>query len=115
MVPLRRRLGGRRLVSAHLLHDGQLDTAALGQRDPRLGALPDEEHVAQPRGKLVAGRILDVADVKAALVALPVLHHAHATSVATTWGEGGDREVRSGQAGQLGSTDDRERGHISLR
>ena len=44
----------RLLALLQLLHDGQLDTLALGQRDHRLVALADGKHVRCARGELVS-------------------------------------------------------------
>mmetsp|Transcript_41126 Transcript_41126/g.108648 ORF Transcript_41126/g.108648 Transcript_41126/m.108648 type:complete len:229 (-) Transcript_41126:569-1255(-) len=53
-----------------LLHDGHLDTLPLGQRNQRLGALANDKYVAQTSSEDMTSRVLDVNDVKAALVAL---------------------------------------------
>ena len=83
--PLSCGLGQSHAVLPHLLHNGQLDSLALGQTHPWLRPLSNLVHIWEPCGKLVASGILDVANVKAPLVLLPVLYNAHSPSVASTW------------------------------
>mmetsp|Transcript_15869 Transcript_15869/g.31885 ORF Transcript_15869/g.31885 Transcript_15869/m.31885 type:complete len:246 (+) Transcript_15869:339-1076(+) len=64
-----------------LLQDRHLDTLPLWQRDERLVALTDHEHVAQPSGEGVAHRVLKVDNVEAALMALTRDDDADAPSV----------------------------------
>merc|ERR1719198_1192406 len=53
-----------------LLQDAHLDTLPLGQRPHRRRALADDEDVSKAGGEGVAGRVLQVHNVKAALVPL---------------------------------------------
>mmetsp|Transcript_29751 Transcript_29751/g.88351 ORF Transcript_29751/g.88351 Transcript_29751/m.88351 type:complete len:267 (+) Transcript_29751:42-842(+) len=66
-----------------VLDDAELDAVALGQRDPRLGALADDEDVLQARGEGVAHGILDVDDLEGARVPLAVGDGAHTADVVT--------------------------------
>jgi hypothetical protein len=76
----------RDLVSASavtLLSDGELDTLALGQRDPGL-VLANDENVALTGGEAVVNGILDVDDVETTVVALTVSDNTNTTHVTTT-------------------------------
>lgn len=66
-----------------LLSDGELDTLALGQRDPGL-VLANDENVALTGGKAVVNGILDVDDVETSVVALTVSDNTNTTHVTTT-------------------------------
>lgn len=66
-----------------LLSDGELDTLALGQRDPGL-VLADDENVALTGSKAVVNGILDVDDVETSIVTLTVSDNANTTHVTTT-------------------------------
>lgn len=74
-------LAGQSLVA--LLGDGQLDTLALRQRDERLGALADDEHVGQPGGENVSGRVLDVYDLERSRVLLTLDHGTATTQISS--------------------------------
>lgn len=63
------------------LNDGQLNTFALWKRHPWLCTFAEGEHIAQPSGKLVSRRVLDVDRLKASLMLLTVLDHTHTPSV----------------------------------
>ena len=75
----RRDLSAKSLVS--LLGDGELYSLALGQRDVRLVALADDEHVVDPSGEGVAVGVLDVDDVERSRVSLPGHDGSHSASV----------------------------------
>lgn len=66
-----------------LLSDGELDTLALGQRDPGL-VLANDENVALTGGEAVVNGILDVDNVEASVVALTVSDDTNTTHVTTT-------------------------------
>jgi len=66
-----------------LLSDGELDTLALGQRDPGL-VLANDENVALTGGEAVVNGILDVDDVESTVVALTVSDDTNTTHVTTT-------------------------------
>jgi hypothetical protein len=67
-----------------LLNDAELDTLALGEAHPWLGALADGEHIAKTGGKLVALSILNVDGLEGTLMLLPVLDHTNTPSVTPT-------------------------------
>jgi len=67
-----------------LLSDGELDTAALGHRDPGLAAVADDENVAQPRREVAADGVPDVDNVEATGVLLPAEDNASTALVTTT-------------------------------
>ena len=75
----RRDLSAKSLVS--LLGDGELYSLALGQRDVRLVALADDEHVVDPSGEGVAVGVLNVDDVERSRVSLPGHDGSHSASV----------------------------------
>lgn len=77
-----------------LLGDGELDTLALWQRDPRLLATDDKD-VAFTRGELVVNGILDVHNVETSVVAFTVGDDTDTTHVTTTSGHGNDTSVET--------------------
>merc|ERR1712129_186681 len=72
-----------------LLGNGQLDTLALWQANPRL-LLANDENVALTGGEFVVNGILDVNDVEATIVTLPVRDHTDTAHVTTTSGHSND-------------------------
>lgn len=70
------------------LGDGELDTLALGQRDLGLGALTDNENVADTGSERSAGNVGELEDVEASSVAGAVGDGSTATHVATTGDHG---------------------------
>merc|ERR1711899_371689 len=58
-----------------------LYSLALGQRDVRLVALADDEHVVDPSGESVAVGVLDVDDVERSRVSLSRHDGSHSASV----------------------------------
>ena len=64
-----------------LLNDRQLNTLALGKRNPWFGALSNGEHIAQAGGELMASGILNMNCLKASLMLLPVLDYSNSASV----------------------------------
>ena len=83
-----------------LLRNRQLDTLALGQRNPRLLAADDED-VGLAGGELVVDGVLDVHDVEAAVVALAVRDDADPAHVAATRRHGDDARVEADEVGDL--------------
>lgn len=85
-----------------LLSDGELDTLALGQGDPRLlGA--DDEDVVLTGGEGVVNGVLDVDDVETSIVALTVGDDTNTTHVATTSGHGNGAGIELDEVGDLAS------------
>jgi len=87
-----------------LLGDGELDTLALGQRDPGLLAADDED-VALTGGELVVNGVLDVHDVEASVVALAVGDDTDTTHVATTSSHGDHTGVEADEVRDLACFD----------
>jgi len=73
--------GGTTTIS--LLGNGQLDTLALWQTDPRL-VLSNDENIAQSCGEGVVNGILDVDNIETTIVALTMCHYTHTTHVTST-------------------------------
>ena len=67
-----------------LFGDGELDTSALGKGDVGLGALADDEDVAETGGEDVTVGILDLHDVEGARMSLRVQDRAHTPSVSAS-------------------------------
>lgn len=67
-----------------LLGDRELDTLALGQRYPRLGALTDDENVRHPGSECSIQGILNVNNIESSDVLLPVYNNTNTTHVTTT-------------------------------
>lgn len=74
-------LGGETLLS--LLDNGELDTVALGEGDPRLAGLADDEDVVESGGEDVAGLILEVDDLVASGMSLTVSDDTNSANVVT--------------------------------
>lgn len=101
-----------------LLSNAELDTLALGERDPGL-ILADDEDVALTGGELVVNGVLDVDDVEASVVALTVsddtntaldtalvdfLHRPEYTyHIASTSDHGDDTGIELDELGDLAS------------
>lgn len=66
-----------------LLGNGQLHTLALRQRDVRLGALADDEHVRQAGREHVPGRILHVHDLERSRVLLAQDHRTATAQISS--------------------------------
>lgn len=95
----------RDLVSASavtLLSDGELDTLALGQRDPGL-VLANDENVALTGGEAVVNGILDVDDVETTVVALTVSDDTNTTHVTTTSDHNDGTGIELDEVGDLAS------------
>ncbi|KAI6775393.1 hypothetical protein HG530_002151 [Fusarium avenaceum] len=95
----------RDLVSASavtLLSDGELDTLALGQRDPGL-VLANDENVALTGGEAVVNSILDVDDVETTVVALTVSDDTNTTHVTTTSDHNDGTGIELDEVGDLAS------------
>mmetsp|Transcript_33645 Transcript_33645/g.56529 ORF Transcript_33645/g.56529 Transcript_33645/m.56529 type:complete len:273 (-) Transcript_33645:113-931(-) len=71
------------LALLQLVHDADLDTLSLGQRDHGLVAVADHEHVTHAGREVVASGVPDVADIEVALVLLAMHNGANATHVTT--------------------------------
>jgi len=67
-----------------LLRDSKLGTLALGQRDPRLDTLTNDEDVGDASGESPVERVLDVNDIKTTNVLLPVYNNTSPAHVAST-------------------------------
>lgn len=91
---------GSSTSAVSLLGDGELDTLALGQRDPWLLGSDDENVVLTGSERVVYG-VLDVNNVEASVVALAVGDDTNATHVATTSGHGDDSGVELDELGDL--------------
>ena len=85
-----------------LLGDGELDTLALGQRDPGL-VLANDENVALTGGEGVVNGVLDVDDVETTIVSLTVSDDTNTTHVATTSDHDDDTSVELDKVGDLAS------------
>lgn len=94
----------QKLVNRVSWHDSKsyLDTLALGQTDPRL-LLSNDEDVALARGELVVYGILDVDDVEASVVTLPVSDDTNTAHVATTSSHGDDSGIELDEVQDLAS------------
>jgi hypothetical protein len=64
--------------------DGQLDTLTLWQTNPWLGALTNDENVAQTSGEGVAEYVLDVDNIETTMMTFTVNNHTNTTHVTTT-------------------------------
>jgi hypothetical protein len=101
-----------------LLGDGELDTLALGQRDPGLlltndtdillaNDLPNSRtkcyshDVSLTSGELVVNGVLDVDNVEASVVALTVVDDTNTTHVATTSDHDDHTSVEGDEVGDL--------------
>jgi len=87
-------------AAVSLLSDRELDTLALGQRDPRL-LLADDEDVALPGSERVVNSVLDVDNVEATVVSLTVGDDANTTHVTTTSDHGDHTSVEADELGDL--------------
>jgi hypothetical protein len=85
-----------------LLSDGELDTLALGQRDPGL-VLANDENVALTGSKAVVNSILDVDDVETTVVAFTMSDNTNTTHVATTSDHDDGASVELDEVGDLAS------------
>lgn len=85
-----------------LLSDGELDTLALGQRDPGL-VLANDENVALTGGKGVVNGVLDVDDVETTVVALTVSDDTNTTHVTSTGNHDDGTSVELDEVGDLAS------------
>lgn len=85
-----------------LLGNSELDTLALGQRDPGL-VLANDENVALTGGKRVVNGILDVDNVEATIVTLTVGNDTNTTHVTTTSNHGDGTGVELDEVGNLAS------------
>lgn len=85
-----------------LLSNGELDTLALGQGDPRL-LLADDENVALTGGEAVVDGVLDVDNVEATIVTLTVGDDTNTTHVTTTSDHGNGAGVELDEVGDLAS------------
>lgn len=85
-----------------LLGDAELDTLALGQRDPgALGA--DDEDVGLTSGEGVVNGVLDVDDVETTIVSLTVGDDTNTTHVTTTSNHSNGTRVELDKVGDLAS------------
>ena len=85
-----------------LLGNGELDTLALGQRDPGL-LVTNDENVALTGGEGGVHGILDVDNVETTVVALTVGDDTNTTHVTTTSGHGDGAGVELDEVGDLAS------------
>ena len=101
-----RRLVGESVGAAAvtLLRDGELDTLALGQGNPRL-LLTDDENVGLAGSEGVVNGILDVDDGETTLVDLAVGDNTNTTHVTTTNGHGDNTGIETDEVGDLASGD----------
>jgi len=78
-------VGGGLLPAADiaLLRDGELGALALGQRDPGLRALTNDENVGDTRSERAVKRVTDVDDIEATVVVLAVGDDTRTTHVTT--------------------------------
>lgn len=83
-----------------LLGNAELDTLALGQRDPWPLAANDED-VALTGGELVVDGVLDVDNVEAPVVTLTVGDDTDTTHVTTTSGHGDHTGVEADEVDDL--------------
>ncbi len=83
---------GSGTLAVTLLSDGELDTLALGQGDPRLLAANDED-VSLTGGECVVNGILQVNDGETTVVALAVGNDTNAAHVTTTSDHGDGASV----------------------
>ncbi|KAG8671592.1 hypothetical protein FPOAC1_004843 [Fusarium poae] len=85
-----------------LFSDGELDTLALGQRDPGL-VLANNENVALTGGEAVVNGILDVDDVETTIVTLTVGDDTNTTHVTTTSDHDDGAGIELDEVGDLAS------------
>lgn len=85
-----------------LLSDGELDTLALGQGNPRL-LRADDEDVALAGSEGVVNSILDVDDVETTIVTLTVSDDTNTTHVATTSDHGNGTGIEPDEVKDLAS------------
>ena len=83
-----------------LLGNGELDTLALGQRDPGL-VRADDEHVVLACSEGVVNGVLDVDNVETTIVALTVGDDTDTTHVTTTSDHGNGASVELDEVGDL--------------
>ena len=83
-----------------LLSDGELDTLALGQRDPGLLATNDED-VALTGSEGVVKGVLEVDDAETTIMALTVGDNTDTTHVTTTGDHGEGTRVKLDEVGDL--------------
>src|SRR5690349_17263095 len=93
-------VGGTATVA--LLGNGELDTLVLGERDPGLVTLTDDENVGETGGELAVENILDVDDVEASNVTLAVGDDTDTASVTTTGDHGDVTDLELDELGELG-------------
>jgi len=86
-----------------LLGDGKLGTLALGERDPGLDALTNNEDVGDTSGKCSVQRVLDVNNVEATNVLLPVYDNTSTTHVASTGDHDNVTSIKLDKVGDLAS------------
>lgn len=99
--------GSASTATVTLLGNGELDSLALGQRNPGL-VLANDENVALTGGEAVVDGVLDVDNVEATIVTLTVGDDTNTTHVATT----GDH--RNGTSVELDEVGDLAGGKINL-
>lgn len=93
---------GGSTAAVTLLSNGELDTLALGQRDPGL-LVTNDENVALTGSEGVVNSILDVDDVETTIVALTVGDDTNTTHVATTSDHGDGTSVELDEVSDLAS------------
>lgn len=86
-----------------LLSDGELGTLALGEGDPGLDALTDDEDVGDTGGEGTVKRILNVDDVESSNVLLPVHNNTSTTHVTTTGDHDDVAGIELDEVGDLSS------------
>lgn len=91
---------GSSTAAVTLLSNGELDTLALGQRDPRL-LVTNDENVALTGSEGVVNSVLDVDNVETTIVALTVGDDTNTTHVATTSDHGDGASVELDEVSDL--------------
>jgi hypothetical protein len=85
-----------------LLSNGELDTLALGEGNPRL-VLSNDENVGLAGSEGVVNGVLNVDDVETTIVALTVGDDTDTTHVTTTGGHDDDTSVELDEVNDLAS------------
>jgi len=101
--PLRRRLVGSSTTAVTLLSNGQSDTLALGERDPGLVTLTNDENVGETGSELAVEDILDVDDVETSDVTLTVGDDTDTASVTTSGDHGNVTDLELDELVELAS------------
>jgi hypothetical protein len=96
-------LVGGSTATVTLLSNGQSDTLALGEGDPGLVALTNDENVGETGGELAVENILDVDDIETSDVTLTVGDDTDTASVTTSGDHGNVTDLELDELVELAS------------